>query len=182
MKLNHNLKGMRTYLIGAMDRVIDGGIGWRSALTPFLKSIDINVLNPCNKPVVTVAKEDDGTRERIEYYKKTQQYERIRQEFGSIRNADLRCVDVSDFVIAYINLDVHMCGSYEEIVTANRQKKPVLIWCEQGKQNIPNWLFLMLPHNHMFNNMEELVNYIGYVDTTTSIEELDRWFFFDKEH
>ena len=26
----NNIKGMRTYLVGAMDRVPDGGIGWRN--------------------------------------------------------------------------------------------------------------------------------------------------------
>ena len=47
MKLN----GMRTYLAGAMDRVPDGGVGWRNRISPILKSIGVTVLNPCDKPV-----------------------------------------------------------------------------------------------------------------------------------
>lgn len=173
----NNLKNMRTYLIGAMDRVPDGGTGWRDRISPMLKSMNINVLNPCNKPIQS-AKEDDTTRMWIEYYKETEQYDKIRNIYGHIRNADLRCVDISDFVIAHIDIDIHACGSYEEIVTANRQKKPVLIWCEQGKKNAPNWLFLMLPHEHIFGSMDDLLSYLSLVNSHTDPSKLKRWFFF----
>ena len=176
MALTNNLKNSRTYLIGAMDRVVDGGVGWRNRIIPHLAMMNVKVLNPCNKPINSVV-ENDETRDRIEEYKKTQQYDKIREEFGQIRNADLRCVDVSDFVIAHIDLDVHACGSYEEIVTANRQKKPTLIWCEQGKSNAPNWLFFMLPHEHIFSDMDGLLNYLQAVDKSENDKELNRWFF-----
>ena len=55
---------------------------------------------------------------------------------------------------------MYMCGSYEEISTANRQKKPVLVWCEQGKMLAPNWLFFMLPHEHIFSSMDQLLAYL----------------------
>ena len=117
----NNLKNMRTYLAGAMDRVPDGGIGWRNAITPMLQELNVSVINPCDKPIES-AKETPTTREIINYYKQTGQFNKIREEYGHIRNADLRCVDVSDFLIAHIDMNVHMCGSYEEISTANRQK------------------------------------------------------------
>ncbi len=47
----NNLKDMRTYLVGAMDRVPDGGTGWRNAITPTLKELGIEVLDPCDKPI-----------------------------------------------------------------------------------------------------------------------------------
>jgi hypothetical protein len=172
----NNLKNSRTYLIGAMDRVADGGNGWRNKIIPHLTSMNIRVLNPCNKPIASVV-ENDNTRETIEHYKETGQYEKIRKEFGNIRNADLRCVDVSDFVIAHIDLKVHACGSYEEIVTANRQKKPTLVWCEQGKHKAPNWLFFMLPHHHIFSNMNDLLSHLKEIDNVESDMELERWFF-----
>ena len=37
----NKLQGMRTYLVGAMDRVPDGGVGWRNEITPKLKSLNI---------------------------------------------------------------------------------------------------------------------------------------------
>lgn len=178
MGLHHNLSGMRTYLIGAMDRVPDGGATWREKMTPYLEDMNIQVLNPCDKPVES-AKEGFETRLWIEYYKETHQYEKIRTTYGHIRNSDLRCVDVSDFVIAHIDIAVHACGSYEEIVTANRQKKPVLIWCEQGKPHAPNWLFLMLPHEHIFSSMNELIQYLYNINNMQDVSRLSRWFFFN---
>lgn len=174
----NNLKNMRTYLIGAMDRVPDGGKHWREMITPYLRKMNIQILNPCNKPIES-AKEDDFTRHNIEHLKNTGQFNKIREEYSHIRNADLRCVDVSDFVIAHIDISVHACGSYEEIVTANRQKKPTLIWCQQGKQHAPNWLFFMLPHEYIFSSMEDLLFYLALIDTSKNKHTLKRWFFFE---
>jgi len=174
----NNLNGMRTYLVGAMDRVPDGGTTWRQKITPILSDMGVGVLNPCSKPIHGVS-EDNETRWWIEYYKETKQYDKIRDKFGIIRSADLRCVDVSDFIIAHIDLSTHACGTYEEIVTANRQKKPILIWCEQGKCEAPNWLFFMLPHEHIFDSMSEIVDYLHVINKTPNVSTLKRWFFFN---
>jgi hypothetical protein len=88
---------------------------------------------------------------------------------------------VSDFIIAHIDLNVHACGTYEEIVTANRQKKPVLVWCEQGKSKAPNWLFFMLPHQHIFGDCGSLINYLGHVDSISNINDFGRWVFFSNQ-
>ena len=178
MDLINNLKHTRTYLVGAMDRVIDGGVGWRQKITPILKDMNIKVLDPCNKPINGII-EDNNTREKIDNYKQTEQYHKIKEEFSVIRNADLRCVDISDFIIAHIDIDIHACGSYEEIVTANRQKKPVLVWCHQGKKHAPNWLFFMLPHEHIFSSMEDLISYLKTINTCQNTINLKRWFFLE---
>ena len=173
------LTGMRTYLAGAMDRVADGGVGWRNRISPILKSMGVTVLNPCDKPV-EVGLEDEGTRGEIEFLKRNKQYDKIRKEYGVIRTLDLRCVDISDFIIASIDTNVHACGTYEEISVANSQKKPVLIWCQQGKKNAPNWLFFMLPHQHIFSSLDELLEYLVNIDTGRDIKHYKRWFFFDQ--
>tara|TARA_B100000073_G_C23661357_1_gene544698 strand:- start:353 stop:880 length:528 start_codon:yes stop_codon:yes gene_type:complete len=173
----NNLKGMRTYLVGAMDRVADRGVTWRNSITPMLEDMHIKVLDPCKK-VMNGKREDEDTKKQIEYYKETQQFDKIRENWSYIRNADLRCVDVSDFIIANINMNVHMCGSYEEISTANRQKKPVLVWCEQGKTQAPNWLFFMIPHQHIFSTMDQLVEYLYTINRKKNVSDLERWFFY----
>ena len=179
MDSTNRLRGTRTYLVGAMDRVPDSGAGWREMITPPLTEMGITVLNPCRKPI-DVGVEDDDARDKIEEYKLSGQFARIKDEFGVIRTVDLRCVDVSDFIVASIDLDVHACGTYEEITTANSQKKPVLVWCQQGKASVPNWLFFMLPHQHIFGSLESLMRYLEYVDTCSEVEHHKRWFFFDR--
>ena len=175
----NRLNGMRTYLAGAMDRVPDGGLAWRKRTTPLLLNLGVRVLNPCDKPI-EVGIEDTESRVLIDSYKKTGQFDRIRKEYGVIRTLDLRCIDISDFVIASIDTNVHACGTYEEITIANSQKKPVLIWCQQGKEHAPNWLFFMLPHEHIFGSLEALVEYLGHVNSADKVEHYKRWFFFDQ--
>jgi hypothetical protein len=175
----NNLRNTKTYLVGAMDRVKDGGVSWRNKITPMIENFGVKIINPCDKPIHGV-KEDDETRWWIEYYKETGQYHKIKQKFSFIRNADLRCVDISDFIVAHIDLNVHACGSYEEIVTANRQKKPVLVWCEQGKKYAPNWLFFMLPHEHIFDSSGSLISYLSFINSHKDVNLLSRWFFFSE--
>ena len=174
------LNGTRTYLVGAMDRVPDSGTGWREDVTPFLEGMGVTVLNPCKKPI-DVGVEDDDARLNIEAYKSTGNFDMIREEYGNIRAVDLRCVDISDFIVASIDVDVHACGTYEEITLANRQKKPVLVWCQQGKAKAPNWLFFMLPHQHIFNSMEEITDYLSYVNSGENVAHFKRWFFFSDD-
>ena len=173
------LTGMRTYLAGAMDRGADGGVGWRNRISPMLKSMGFTVLNPCDKPV-EVGIEDSQTRGEIERLKSSRQYDKIRKTYGVIRTLDLRCVDISDFIIASIDINVHACGTYEEVSVANSQKKPVLIWCQQGKENAPNWLFFMLPHQHIFGSLDELLEYLANVHSGRDHNHYKRWFFFDQ--
>jgi len=175
----NRLSGMRTYLAGAMDRVPDGGLGWRKKITPLLQNLGATVLDPCDKPI-EVGIEDEGSRFLIDHYKETGQFDKIRKEYGVIRTLDLRCIDISDFIIASIDTDVHACGTYEEITIANSQKKPVLIWCQQGKKAAPNWLFFMLPHEHIFGSLEDLIGYLEHVSSADTVEHYKRWFFFDQ--
>ena len=175
----NRLKGMRTYLAGAMDRVPDGGIGWRKRITPLLRDFGVTVLDPCDKPI-KVGIEDEDSRDSIASYKSTGQFSKIRKEYGVIRTLDLRCIDISDFIIASIDTDFHACGTYEEITIANSQKKPVLIWCQQGKERAPNWLFFMLPHEHIFGSLESLMDYLKHVNSDDEVEHHKRWFFFDQ--
>ena len=59
------------------------------------------------------------------------------------------------------------------------QKKPVLIKCEQGKDNLPNWLFGVIPHELIFSNWADLLSYLRKVDSDEEVDHLDRWRFFD---
>ena len=106
----NRLKGMRTYLAGAMDRVPDGGAGWRDKITPLLERMGVIVLNPCDKPS-EIGKEDKNTRGHIERLKVEGKFQQIRDEYGVIRTLDLRCVDISDFLIVSVDTDVHACGT-----------------------------------------------------------------------
>ena len=71
-----------------------------------------------------------------------------------------------------------MTGTLEEIFLANRSKKPVLIFCKQGRKAVSDWLYGTLPQKYIFENMEDLLLCLEKVDNG---EETDtsRWHFFD---
>jgi len=178
----NRLRGSRAYLCGAIDRVSDEqSEGWRNEMAAYLHTKNVTVLNPCDKPI-DIGIEDKESRKRIAYLKETEQYHLIRPEHGVIRNVDLRMCDVSDFIIVAVNIDAHLCGSYEEVFLSNRQRKPVLVWCYQGKKHAPNWLFFTLPHQHIFGSLDSLKDYIHHVDTSEEVKHHRRWFFFDFWH
>ena len=172
------LFGSRVYMVGAMDRVPDGGVEWREKLTPKLHKLGVMVYNPCSKPILNPkVLENETTRANINALRENCMFDKLREDYSSIRTVDLRMVDTSDFIIANIDIGVHACGTYEEITTANRQKKPVLIHCEQGLSYIPNWLVMMLPSWCFFHTWNEMIDYLKNVNNGMEVDK--RWVFFD---
>jgi nucleoside 2-deoxyribosyltransferase len=115
-----------------MDRVADRGNGWRDNITPFLEDLGAIVFNPIKKPT-TIGQEDERTHKYKIKLKHEQNYDELSQLMKAIRSVDLRLVDISDFLLVNLDLDIHPCGTYEEIFWANRQKKPIIVHMVQGK-------------------------------------------------
>lgn len=175
-RLNHQ----RVYLAGAMDRVADRGHGWRDNITPFLESLGIVVFNPIKKPTI-LGKEDDQTHKIKLRLKSQESYDELSSLMKTIRSVDLRLVDISDFLIVNLDLDIHPCGTYEEIFWANRQKKPIIIHMVQGKQNAPDWLFGTIPHSMIFSTWDQIKSYLHHINSSKNIDSYNRWYFFNHD-
>lgn len=178
----NQLNGMRFYQSGAIDRVADAGVGWRNAITPILEKMGIVVMDPCKKPINDMnSVEGPDFQSLKKQLKKDGNFQELSRRMKLIRNIDLRMVDAADALIVNLDMDVHLCGTYEEIFLANRQKKPILIMCPQGISAIPDWLFGTLPLEFMFHNWPSMVDYLRYVDSGMKVNS--RWIFwsFDKQ-
>ena len=174
----NRLAGTRAYLCGAMDRVRDGGEGWRRDIQRELNDLNIHWLDPTRKPI-DIGREDAESRRRRRAAKEAGDWDTVVKEMNPIRRVDLRMVDICDFVIVNLDLDVHATGTYEEVFLANRQKKPILIHVEQGKNKAPDWLFGVLPSQHIFGTWDELVGYLRHVSHGDELRCYGRWFFFN---
>lgn len=170
------LKNQRVYLAGAMDRVVDRGTTWRDAITPPLKELGIVVFNPITKPTC-VGLEDADTHALKTKMKQMGRYDELSQIMKTIRSVDLRLVDISDFIIVNLDLDVHPCGTLEEIFWANRQKKPIIVHMVQGKAHTPDWLFGTIPHQMIFSNWEDIHEYLKHINSDENIDTYNRWYF-----
>ena len=172
------LKNQRVYLAGAIDRVPDMGKGWREEITPFLESLGVVVFNPITKPT-EIGLEDEDSHNLKAKLKTQKRYEELSAFMKVIRSVDLRLVDISDFMIVNLDLDVHPCGTLEEIFWANRQKKPIIIHMVQGKHNAPDWLFGTVPHQMIFSNWQDIRDYLLHINMSENINTYNRWYFFN---
>jgi nucleoside 2-deoxyribosyltransferase len=177
----NRLNTQRVYLAGPMDRVVDRGATWRDDITPFLKDMGVRVLNPIYKPI-DIGIEDETTHSIKQKLKHEENYDELTRIMKEIRNVDLRMVDISDFLIVNLDLDIHPCGTLEEIFWANRQKKPILIHMVQGKKHTPDWLFGTIPHQMVFSSWSELKDHIVYINSNPEINFHKRWYFFNIEN
>ena len=168
----------RGYLCGAMDRVLDGGVGWRQYLKDSLKDLKVLWLDPTRKPI-NIGVEDLENRALRQKAKRAGDFEFVRNQMKQIRPVDLRMVDVSDFLVVNIDLNVHACGTLEELFWANRMKKPILVRVEQGIEHTPDWIFGTLPFEMIFSTWDEVKKYLLHIAHDPVIDRLNRWYFFD---
>ena len=178
--MKNKLFGTRVYLCGAMDRVQDGGIGWRNMITPFLNSLGSIVLDPCDKPT-TEAVEDAELRRIRHSHKDKGEFDKVRDIMKPIRAVDLRLVDISDYLVVNLDPCIHACGTYEEIFLANREKKPIIIHIAGEKSDTPDWLFATVPHEMVFPKWEMIKTYLHNINTGQDTRTFNRWQFFDME-
>lgn len=171
------LKNQRVYLAGPVDRVPDNGRQWRENITPFLSSLEIKVFDPLKKPIEIGAENEKAFAIKKDL-KDNRKYDELSSLMKVVRGVDLRLVDISDFIIVHMDLDVHMCGTYEELFLANRQKKPIIVHMEQGKENTPDWLFGTIPHQMIFSCWDGVKDYLLYIHKHEDIKTFNRWYFF----
>jgi len=175
------LKGSVFYLCGPIDYAKDLGIGWRQEITPRLREMGTFVIDPTNKPTAEKelfeGVENQGLRRAL---KENGEFEKLHELGQSVRNFDLRSCDKADGLIVYLDYDVVMTGTLEELFIANKSKKPILVFCKQGKKSIADWIYFTIPPKYIFENMDEIISYLHKVN---SGEEGDnrRWHFFDWE-
>lgn len=169
----------KTYLVGHMQYV--SGRNWREEVTENLNKIGITCFDPYKKPFIRDVEEDEATRQEMETWMKTKQYDRVTDRMKTVRAYDLNLVDRSDFIVAHLVPEVASWGSAEEIVTAVRMKKPVFVSMEGGKAKTPLWMLGMFPHKYIYNSIEEIMEMLYAIDSGSKEIDSDRWRLLRKE-
>jgi nucleoside 2-deoxyribosyltransferase len=163
----------KTYLVGHMQYL--SGRDWREEVSEKLKKLSITCFDPYKKPFIKDVEEDESSRQEMEIWMKTKQYDRVTEKMKTVRAYDLNLVDRSDFIIAHLVPDVASWGSAEEIVTAVREKKPIFISMEGGKSKTPLWMLGMLPHKYIYNSLDEVLEMLYAIDNGSKPIDSDRW-------
>ena len=145
------LNNHRVYLAGPIDHVADDGTGWRKSITPYLEKMGLTILDPTDKPTTQCKWNEVGEeKEHIQKLVDLKRWDELNQMAKEIVLVDLRMVEVSDFMICYVDKDVHLCGTYDELFEALRRRKPTLIVHKGGKKDMSMWLRGKVNHNFVF--------------------------------
>lgn len=176
------LKGQIAYLAGPIDDCKDRGKSWRILVDSCLRTYGVGILNPLDKSTINnpALNEDEKfvlfRKELIE----KKQYDKLHETMKEIVRADLAMVDAAHFLIVLVDKECHMCGTYHELIVASQQKKPCLVVCKQGKDNMPPWLYGILPHERFFSTFNEMLEYLDNIDDGTINDRGWRFFNMDK--
>ena len=182
----NRLKGLACYLSGPIDFAEDMGSAWRDSLTPVLEKMNVKVFNPLTHSFYGTQDLETIKRPKMDKLLAEGNYTELRDEIKEINHWDLRSLDLSSFIIVNYNIDTFMCGTHEEIFTANRQSKPVLLMVGSKKSQLPKWMYGRFPSEHMFQSWYELILYLRDINSSSTYKftEADnkRWLFFDGPH
>jgi len=181
----HSVKGKltnhRVYLAGPIDHAEDDGVGWRQRITPFLKKMGLTILDPTDKPTSQCRFNEVGQeKENIKKLIELKRWDELREISKEVVLIDLRMVEVSDFLIAYIDPDIHLCGTYDEVFESLRHRKPTRLVHKGGQSCMSMWLRGKLNHNFVFDTFDELYDYLEAIHDGTIEPDYTRWVFFDK--
>ena len=120
-------------LSGPIEFCDNGGENWRRQITPILQSMGVVVLDPTK---MSNDIDEESRQKLFKKYRSEKNYEALYKLSDNMRKFDLRLVDVSDFIIALVDQNIPMCGTWEELATAVDQRKPILlVWIGSKDQD-----------------------------------------------
>jgi len=158
-----NLDGVSLFLSGSIDQAADDGIGWRKEIKKQCKraKLPVEFLDPTDKPK-NLGSEIGEEKLRIKLLMKDKKWDQAKQQAKIFRRYDLRMVDKCHLYIVYIDLNVRMCGSFDEMFTAERQGKPLMAIMAPGqsKYDIPAWLIAIFNEDEVFESIEDCVEHL----------------------
>ena len=169
------------YMAGPIEALQDRGTQWRKKVAETLMNrYNVGIIDPCDKPS-DYCHEDPETIARVTKLRESGQFDEYVEWAKPMVGIDYRSVHKADFLVLYIDKDIHMCGSYVEMAIATQERKPVLIVCKQGKKKISGFPFGMIPHTMMFDNFTDMYQYLDKVDSGQDVNDHRRWHFWDYE-
>lgn len=165
----NNLNGFVCYLAGPIDFCPDLGTGtWRNEVKKNLKHLGIKFIDPTSE-ILGCKRDVNAEQNLIQKYKRFGDYDSLRHMMKEIRRKDLRSVDLSDFLVCYIDTEIFMFGSVDELITAERQRKPIFGIFPRGIRKAPSWAFAVFKPENMFNSVQDFTDELHNISIEGSL-------------
>lgn len=169
---NNILDNAVFYLSGPMEKSPDRGEGWRQEFIKKTEHLNLKLIDPTNKP--NPDKRYHEERAILDQLKQNEMWDELTSFVKGFRKVDLRYTDLADAIIVYIDTDLYTVGTWDEVFTAERQRKPIFAIVKGGKKSMPAWLFAVIKHKEVFESVDECVNYIENINNG-SVALDNRW-------
>ncbi len=162
--MKSRLEGLRVYLSGPCEMAPDRGSTWRDNITPDLKILGMEVLDPNHKSTkLSFCETGKEEFEKLKKLRNSEDWKTLRKYAKEVVRADLRAIDLSDLVILYGSSKIPTVGTWHEFSMAALQKKPIYVIWEEGKKSCPLWLFGVIPDTCIFSSFEDAMKQLNYV-------------------
>lgn len=175
------LRGTRCYLIGHMQ--YKDGRGWRKTVKEQLGNLGIKFFDPYHKPFIHDVPEDEEAREDLKKWMETEQYDLVHTRMKKVVKCDRTLCRICDFYIAVIVPEVASWGSANEIDDVIDMEKPLFLVIDhpQGKKATPLWLMGKIDPKYIYNNIEEAIQTIRFIDAGIIKMTSDHWNLLQKD-
>jgi hypothetical protein len=152
------------YLAGSIHHNNDCGVSWREEITPKLKQFGLEVIDPC-KQTLNGLGEVGQDKEFFKNMILEKDFKKVKDAFFPILKKDLRCVDISHFIIVNYTPSIRHIGTIHELVLANIEKKPILLYYPPEEiADFNPWMACLVKEQHIFDNWDTMLEYIKQVD------------------
>jgi hypothetical protein len=181
MENNGVLNKTKCLVIGSMERSRQKGLDIRNYVTEKLQPMGITVWNHYKNPIIGHDEGDDEIFTNLLKWRELGMYDEV-AKYKYIRNDDLALVDKADFIIMHYNKDILSCGTFEEFFWANRAKKPIFVFSEQGIKALPIWMFWTIDYKYFYDSIDEVIQEVSMINDGTTPIDCRKWKLLQQEY
>jgi len=167
------LKKSRVYLAGNMEN-LDISEGWREWIRSELNPMGVTILSPLDTAFYGQLNETDEDRRKLKSVRENEDYEAVHEYMRGVIQKDLRLIDLADFVIVNLDLNIPTFGTTHELVVATQQKKPIFL-VVSDKKKTPLWLLGLIKPKYIYNSLDEVVFLLRDIDCGRIHLSSDKW-------
>lgn len=129
---------------------------WAENAEKKLNELKVISLNPYKKNFVNGPNITDEIRAKLIEMKNSGDLGKYHEIMSEHRAHDLRCIDISDFVIVRVVQGLAQWGASAETAWADFLRKPVFLEIAGGARNAPDWLLATFKPEYFYSSFDEI--------------------------
>jgi hypothetical protein len=168
------LEKTNVLIIGPMEEDLETGAKTRAYAKESLAKLNINVWDHYSRPFLNEFSEDEKSHQKMIDLRENEEFEKL-SDLRNIRRQDLALVDTADIIICVFDKKTFSVGTFNELFLADFLRKPIFFVWGEGKKKCPFWIFWTIPHNYIYNSLDEALETIKKINNGEKKIDSKRW-------